>query len=230
MQDHLRVVVVEFTHALLEPYDLAELLHRVTEHAVRVTQGVGAGIMLWNGSDLEFAAASSDAVTAAERFQGRVEEGVCHDAFTTNRTLVVDDLGATDQWPNYTTRARELGFEAVIGVPLNVHRTTIGVLNVYRDTPRAWSHQDIESCEILAAMAAGYVLYASALQNQTQLSGQLQHALESRAVIEQAKGVLMAREQIDGETAFKRLREASMNANRRLRDIAHEIVAAASGG
>ncbi|MEX0868840.1 MAG: GAF and ANTAR domain-containing protein, partial [Nitriliruptoraceae bacterium] len=168
---------------------------------------------------------------AAERYQGRVEEGVCHDAFTTNRTLVVDDLGATDQWPNYTTRARELGFEAVIGVPLNVHRTTIGVLNVYRDTPRAWSHQDIESCEILAAMAAGYVLYASALQDQTELSGQLQQALQSRAVIEQAKGVLMAREQIDDAAAFAWLRNASMNANRRLHDIAREVVdGAASGG
>src|SRR5690606_10342392 len=106
-----------------------------------------------------------------------------------------------ERWPTYAERVLGLGFQAVVGVPMNVHGTTIGVLNVYREVPGPWDPDDVEVCGILADMAAGYVLYATALEGQAELSRQLDTALHSRAVIEQAKGVLMANQHIDEATA-----------------------------
>ncbi|MFA9446070.1 GAF domain-containing protein [Egicoccus sp. AB-alg6-2] len=145
MQEHLRAVVVEFTRALLDEYDLSELLHRITDHAVTVVEATGAGIMLARGDSLEFAAASDEVVTAVERIQDRNQSGVCHEAFMKNTTLVVADLEQVDGWPEYRSRALELGLRSVLGLPLNARGTTIGVLNVYRDRPGPWSDEDVEA-------------------------------------------------------------------------------------
>jgi GAF domain-containing protein len=218
-------VIHEFTNSLLNPYDLDELLVRLTGHATAVLDAAGAGIMLESrDGSLDFAAASCPAVTEIERHQDHVRSGTCHEAFVTNTTITVDDIEATDRWPTYRAKALELGLRSVIGVPLNAHGQTIGVLNVYRPEPGPWSSDDVEACEILAAMGAGYILHANQLRASQELAEQLQEALDSRAIIERAKGLLMATEQVDAETAFKGLRQASMDANRKLRDIARDIV------
>jgi GAF domain-containing protein len=218
-------VIHEFTNSLLNPYDLDELLVRLTGHATAVLDAAGAGIMLESrDGSLDFAAASCPAVTEIERHQDHVRSGACHEAYVTNTTITVDDIETADRWPTYRTKAIELGLCSVIGVPLNAHGQTIGVLNVYRAEPGAWSSEDVEACEILAAMGAGYILHANQLRASQELAEQLQEALDSRAIIERAKGLLMATEQVDAETAFKGLRQASMDANCKLRDIARDIV------
>jgi GAF domain-containing protein len=218
-------VIHEFTNSLLNPYDLDELLVRLTGHATAVLDAAGAGIMLESrDGSLDFAAASCPAVTEIERHQDHVRSGACHEAYVTNTTITVDDIETADRWPTYRTKALELGLSSVIGVPLNAHGQTIGVLNVYRADPGPWSSEDVEACEILAAMGAGYILHANQLRASQELAEQLQEALDSRAIIERAKGLLMATEQVDAETAFKGLRQASMDANCKLRDIARDIV------
>jgi GAF domain-containing protein len=218
-------VIHEFTSSLLNPYDLDELLGRLVDHATAVLDGVGAGIMLQSrDGHLDFAVASCPEVTEIERHQDHVRSGTCHEAFITNTTITVDDLEASDRWPTYRVKALDLGLRSVMGAPLNAHGQTIGVLNVYRDTAGPWTDEDVESCEILAAMGAGYILHANQLRASQELAEQLQEALDSRAIIERAKGLLMATEQVDAETAFKGLRQASMDTNRKLRDIARDIV------
>lgn len=218
----------EFTHSIVNPYDLDEVLHRLADQASAVLGASGSGVLL-EGRDgsLRFAAASSETVTAAEQQQQQLSEGAGFEAFARNRSIAVPDLAAGDQWPAYRAAMLELDLRAVVGSPLNAHGQTIGVLNVYRETAGPWSGDQVEASEILAAMGAAYILHANQLRASHELTEQLQYALDSRVVIERAKGILMERAKVDATTAFAWLRDASMYRNRSLRDIARELVESA---
>ena len=217
--------VREFTTSIRSPYDAQELLHRLTEHAMTVTRSEGAGIMLAEPPrGLAFAAASHQRVTEIELLQDRVESGACHEAFTTERVVIAEDLEQEVAWPEYARRAVELGFRSVLGVPMHTSGRTIGVMNVYRERPGPWSPTDVESAEILVAMGAAYILHADELRAQHTLAEQLHEALASRDVIGQAKGILMARHQIDADAAFDLLRKRSQAANRKLREVADDLL------
>lgn len=217
--------VREFTATIANPYDPQELLHRLTERAMAVTSAQGAGIMLADGGDgLAFAAASHERVTDLELLQGRIDSGACFEAYTTDRVVVVEDLAAIDAWPAYVERAIERGFRAVVGVPMHAGGRTIGVLNIYREEPGLWTPSDLEAAEILVAMGAAYVLHANELRAQHTLAEQLHEALRSRDVIGQAKGILMARHGVDADGAFDRLRARSQAENRKLREVADDVV------
>jgi GAF domain-containing protein len=216
--------VREFTSAILNPFDLDELLDRLIGHATAVTAGQGAGVMLVGSEGLGFASASDERVVQLEVLQDRIESGACHEAATKNELVVVDDLVVDDRWPAYRDRALELGFRAVVGVPLNAAGQTIGVLNVYRAAPGAWSPEDVDAVEIIAAMGAGYVLHATEVRAQHELAEQLQRALESRDTIGQAKGMLMAQHGVDAAGAFAMLRRLSQEHNIKLREIAARLI------
>jgi GAF domain-containing protein len=225
MPPALLLAVREFAEAILDPYDAQELLYRVTQHAVSVADAAGAGIMLTDSAQgLGFAAASHESVTELEQLQSVTERGPCHEAYTTNQVVVVDDLRATDRWPRYRARALENGFSAILGVPMSACGRTIGVLNIYRTVSRPWMRCEIDAAEILATMGAGYILHGHHLATQRQLAEQLHTALQSRDVIGQAKGILMARHRVGPDEAFELLRGMSQSANRKLRDVAAHVV------
>lgn len=225
MPERLRMAVREFVRTMHNPYDLDDLLDRLLSHANAALGCTGAAIMLEDEYDrLAVAAASSEKVTRAERVQSESQTGVCHEAFTTGEVVAVSDLTRTDRWDDGTGRVLELGFFALIGVPLTAWGQTIGVLDLYRDRPTPWSDADVEAAELLAAMGASYILGATRMQAQNQLAEQLHAALASRGTIERAKGIIMQREGVDSDTAFDRLRTTSMNRNQKVRDLAHQIV------
>lgn len=215
----------DFTGTILNPFDLDELLHRLMRQATTVVDAVGAGIML-TGEDgrLGFVAASEQMVVEAERHQNLVREGACHEAHATNEVVVVDDLTTETRWPDYTPRVLGLGLRSVLGVPMNAHGHTIGVINIYRDHPTRWSADDIGTAEILASMGAGYLLNANQLRAQHALAEQLEAAIESRDVIGQAKGLIMAQTGVHADAAFELLRSMSQQQNRKLRDLAQMLV------
>lgn len=222
----LQAAILEFTSTVLNPYDLHDLLRRVTDHAAALTDAQGAGIMLAerSGGLLGFAAASSDRVVEIEITQDRTETGPCHDAFVANRLRVVEDLDDVDQWPEYEQRALQLGFRSVLGVPMTAWGETIGVVDIYREAPGPWSDDDIEAAVIVTAIGAGYLLHADQIHAQHELTGQLQSALERRDLIGQAKGILMARHGVDAEAALEQLHTAARDANVNLLDVAQELV------
>jgi GAF domain-containing protein len=225
MREDLAAAVREFTDSLLNPYDLPELLYRLTGHASAVVDGCGAGIMLENtDGELGFVAASEERIVAAERHQERVESGACYEAYTRNELIAVDDLEADHRWPDYSARMKELGLRSVIGVPMNAFGRTIGVINIYRDAPSTWTPGDIDAAQIVASMGAGYIINANQMREQTDLADHLQSALDSRDVIGQAKGILMSRRGVDADAAFEALRAASQASNRKLRDVAQELL------
>jgi GAF domain-containing protein len=228
MPQRLVLAVREFTSTLLNPFDLQELLHRLTEHAIALTGGQGAGIMLAGreGGQLGFAAASDERVLEVELRQGRISAGPCHEAFVANRLTAIADLHELDTWPEYRDQALALDLRAVLAVPMHAWGQTIGVLDIYREDPGPWSPADIEAAEILTAMGAGYVLHANQIQAQHELAEQLQTALTSRDLIGQAKGILMAHHKIDADEAFAMLRKASQDTNCKLREVARQLVEA----
>lgn len=226
VRDELVRVVREFTGTILNPYDPQDLLHRLTRQSMEVVGASGCGILLENRQgDLSFAAASEDRIVEIELFQERVNQGACFDAYKYNELVRVDDIGeAVDRWPTYVQRVRGIGMGAVLGVPMHAYGRTIGVMNIYREAPTGWTDEDIEAAEIMAAMGAGYIIYASDLRAQFDLTQQLQAAIDSRDTIGQAKGIVMARNDIEAEDAFTLLRDASQQLNQKLHDVAQQVV------
>jgi GAF domain-containing protein len=225
MPQRLLAVLRQFTRAILDPYDPDDLLQQLIERTSELLDADGAGIMLVDRhGQLGFAAASGPRVAHMEMVQETSGTGVCYHAWDTNQVVAAGGQDDMERWPVYAQRARDVCFGSVLGVPLNAHGQTIGVLNVYRDQEGAWTEDELEVAEVLAMVGAGYILNSAQLRAQHELAEHLQTALESRGVIERAKGMLMAKEGVTSETAFAALRKASMDSNRKLRDVAQELV------
>jgi GAF domain-containing protein len=225
VRDDLIHVIREFTGTIINPFDLDELLHRLMQHATEVVGAAGAGVMLADlGGQLSFVAASDARVVDAEQRQAQLRSGACFEAYTVNAIVVAEDLGREDRWPDYARHVLDLGLRSVLGVPMNAFGRTVGVINVYREQPGPWSKEDVGAAEIITAMGAGYLTNANQLRQQHQLAEQLRGAIESRDVIGQAKGILMARNGVSADDAFDRLRRLSQQRNRKLREVAQGVI------
>lgn len=167
------------------------------------------------------AASSNDAVTLDE-LQDALREGPCVDALERGREHLVQDLDHDGPWPRFRTRAREVGFGSRLALPLLAGRRPVGALNVFAADPQGFTEQDVQPARRIAAPAAATLADARAYRRLTE---QLQGALESRAVIEQAKGVLATQRRGDPDEASALLRQASPDHNRKLRDIARAVIA-----
>jgi GAF domain-containing protein len=225
IQGDLVQVIREFAGTIINPFDPDELLHRLMRHATHVVGATGAGVMCaTEGGELDFVAASQERLVEAEQHQARLQSGACFEAYSTNSIVTVEDLRTEERWPSYARHVADLGLLSVLGVPMNAFGQTIGVINFYRDEPSTWSEDDVNAAEIITAMGAGYILNADQLRAQHLLGEQLRTAISSRDVIGQAKGILMARANVDADTAFEMLRERSQHRNQKLRDLAEQVV------
>ena len=225
VRDHLLEVIREFTSNIVNPYDLDELLHRLMGHATDVVDASGAGVMLArDGGQLHSIAASEERIVSAEQQQAELQSGACFEAYHSDRLIVVEDLEAETRWPRYAEHVAALGLRAVLGIPMHACGQRIGVMNVYRDAPTRWTDEQIAMAEVVTVMGAGYILSANQLRAQHTMGEQLQAAIESRDVIGQAKGLVMAREQVGADAAFEQLRTRSQQRNRKLREVAQDII------
>lgn len=228
MVDHQRfqTALREFAHTLVRRYEVGDVLYRLSDDVTDVLGVAGAGVSILTDGMLRFVTATSEQVEQVERLQDHYEQGPCDEAATTATAVVVDDLRAeVDRWPKFAPAAIEHGLRAVLGIPMHLDGTSIGALNVYDDQPRSWTDDELTTAWLLADMATAYIVMVSQLQTAEQLADQLQHALDSRVVIEQAKGALARAHDIDVSTAFDLLRRHARNTQRRLHDVAGEVVA-----
>lgn len=228
MIDHAALVhaVGDYAQALLTNFDIGSVLYRLTDHVTAVLGADGAGVSLTHDDrdQLAFVAATDGDVVAIEEQQIASQQGPCHEAFRTGELVVVTDLEHDERWPDYRPAAVKAGARAVLGVPMPVEARRIGALNVYRHTPHDWDDAEIEVAQALANMATGYVLTAGALERSSTLAAQLQHALDSRIIVEQAKGMLAERHQIPLAEAFHRLRGHARSQQLRVHGLAQDIV------
>lgn len=213
-----------FLRSLLTPYDIADALDELTTTVQEALELAGAGVSVARDGGLQFATAHPSALEDLERFQENAQAGPCVEAFHTSRPVAFDNLAEeTDRWPRYCTMAADMGITAVAGIPMKVADRTIGALNLYA-VDRSWSEQDLSVASIFADAASVYLVNSSTYDRQRRLNGQLQEALSSRVVIEQAKGIIAQTHGVSTDEAFERIRSYARNTRASLRQVAEEIV------
>lgn len=171
-----------------------------------------------------FVAATSEAVIEIERVQEEHQQGPCVAAFQSGQMVVISAIADLDRWPSYRHAAADSGFVAVVGIPLAVNGSRVGSLNVYDTKEREWSPDDLAAAGVLADIATAYIVRAGELTEARRLSAQLQHALNARIVIEQAKGMLARDHDLSVDEAFELLRRHARSNNVSLRSVGHAIV------
>ncbi|MBW3619105.1 MAG: GAF and ANTAR domain-containing protein [Actinobacteria bacterium] len=223
----LRTLVSEYARTTLGRYEIGEVLYRLTDHALPFLGSDGAGVSLGDGDgDLRFVTATDDQVVRVEEKQVQSQSGPCHEAFRTGKPTVVDDLRDIDdpRWGDYPAFAIAQGCRSVLGIPMFADGRTIGALNVYRHDAGPWDETTVDDAQLIADMASAYVVNDRTLAESRLLADQLQNALDSRVVIEQAKGILSERHGTDVAAAFQRLRAHARQTNQRLHAVAQAVV------
>jgi GAF domain-containing protein len=208
-------------------YDLEAALSELTESVTAVLGLSGSGVtMADEAGRLRFVTAVSQASGELERNQEDQQAGPCRDAFDTGEVVRVTDVRQeAARWPEFSAAASGLGVAGVAGIPMRLADEVIGALNLYSPQSRQWSDEDIAVAGVLADVATSYVVNASKLRQQEQLSEQLQGALESRVVIEQAKGITAQQNSVTVDDAYQLIRRHARNNNASLRVVAEAIVA-----
>jgi len=215
-----------FAVVLPAHYDLEAALSELTESVTAVLGLSGSGVTMAEEGRLHFVTAVSEASGELERNQEQQQAGPCRDAYDTGEVVRVSDVRVeSTRWPEFSAAASRLAVAGVAGIPMRLADQIIGALNLYSPQPREWSDEDIAVAAVLADVATSYVVNASKLRQQEQLSEQLQQALESRVVIEQAKGITAQQHAVSVDQAYQRMRRHARNNNASLRLVAEAIVA-----
>lgn len=215
-----------FARVLPAQYDLETALSELTESVTAVLGLSGSGVTMAEDGRLRFVTAVSQASGELERIQEEQQSGPCQDAYDAGEVVWVRDVRVeTDRWPEFAAAASRLNVAGVAGIPMRLADQIIGALNLYSAEPREWSEEDIQVAAVLADVATSYVINASKMRQQQQLSEQLQHALESRVVIEQAKGITAQQKTVTVDAAYHLMRGHARRNNASIRAVAEAIVA-----
>ncbi|MEJ3742867.1 GAF and ANTAR domain-containing protein [Actinomycetes bacterium KLBMP 9797] len=218
-------VFVELADTLVDDFDVVDFLHVLTERCVELLGVSAAGLLLTDEQGtLQVIAASSERTRLLELFQLQTDQGPCVDCFRTGQPVSVADLPATGRWPGFSAAAAEIGFTAVHAVPMRLRTEVIGALNLFDVTPGPLDEAKLRIGQALADVATIGLLQQRAIHRRDILTEQLQTALRSRILIEQAKGVLAERLHMDMADAFTLLRSGARGQNRRLSDLAQAVV------
>jgi GAF domain-containing protein len=207
-----------------EPLD--STLAKVAQLAKRTIPGIAdASVTLVHGDHANTAAFTGEIAHELDERQYEQGYGPCLDAAHAGETVFIEDMATETRWPRFTPLAAELGVATTLSVGLPVQQHVIGALNLYASVPGTFDADAIELARTFAGYAAVALANASRYAATADLAAQMQRAMESRAGIEQAKGILMAQLHCSADTAFDLLTTRSQHANRKLRDVAAEIIA-----
>jgi len=221
---------VELADTMVADFDVIDFLHILTDRSVSLLAVSAAGVMLADPrGELRVAAASSEAAGLMELFQLQNDKGPCLDCFRTGRPVTAADLTGPDQpWPEFAAAAARAGFHAVEALPMRLRNEVIGALNLFGAAAEPLSPADRRIGQALADVATIGLLQERAVRRVETVAEQLQGALNSRVVVEQAKGKLAERLSIDMDAAFGLLRAYARNSNQRLTDVARNFVDSAT--
>jgi GAF domain-containing protein len=216
---------VELTDTMVADFDIIDFLHVLTTRSVELLNVSAAGLLLADPrGELRVVAASSEAARLLELFQLQSDQGPCLDCFRSGRPVSATDLSADQRWPEFADAARQAGFCAVQALPMRLRDQVVGALNLFRGTVGAFDADTVQVGQALADVATISLLHERSMRRRDTLNEQLQSALNSRVVIEQAKGKLAERLGIDVNQAFALLRDQARNRNQRLSDLARAFV------
>jgi GAF domain-containing protein len=224
------VSVAELQRLLLETQGIEEFLSGMAGLAARLLpDGLSCGMAVEAGGKPITAACSDEVASQVDEVQFLIGEGPCPDALRDQCVVSVEDTAGTTAWPGFAPHAAAYGVRSCLCLPLASGGRAIGALNLYSPVPRAFGAAERQRAEEFAGHASGALAVASRLAAYTALIDQLRASLASRAVIDQALGVIMGQERCTQAEAFGVLRVASQQRNIKLRDLAAEIVTEVSG-
>jgi GAF domain-containing protein len=228
-QTLLAKTMVELADSLVDDFDVVDLLVLLTDRCVEVLHVSTAGIILATvDGDLRLMASSSEAMRVLELFELQADEGPCMDCYRTGLPVMNQDLARSrNRWPRFAPEALDAGFRSVHALPMRLRGNVIGALNLFGTDRGAVHNDDLAAAQAFADVATIAILQHRAAIHAQLLNQQLSNALNSRIVIEQAKGVLAERSTVTMEQAFARLRTYARNNNLRLADVASAIISGA---
>ncbi|HTF46186.1 MAG TPA: GAF and ANTAR domain-containing protein [Pseudonocardia sp.] len=217
---------VELADTLVDDYDMMDLLYRLTDVCVELLAVDAAGLLLSDQrGQLAPVAASTGETRLLELFQLQTDDGPCLDCLHTGTPVTVTDMEqAHERWPRFAPRATEAGFASVHALPMRLRTEIIGALNLFANRPGPLPDTDLRLAQALADVATIGILSERAIHRSEVLAEQLQGALNSRTVIEQAKGVLAGRSHLDVDQAFTVLRQHARSHHLKLVELAHQVV------
>jgi GAF domain-containing protein len=218
--------LVELADTLVADFDVVELLTLLADRCVELLEVGAAGLMLAGpDGELRVMASSSEAMRVLELFELQSKEGACLDCYLSGKPVMDRDLAkVTSRWPLFAAETLAAGFHSVQALPLRWRGTVIGALNLFHVEPGEMLGPDVEAAQALADVATIAVLQHRAYLEARAVNQQLQHALNSRIVIEQAKGMVAQRQGLNMEQAFSALRAHARNHNLRLVDVAEALI------
>lgn len=208
---------------------LDDALQRVLDATRHLFGATGAGFMMVDdSSSLRSVAFTDPGGRLLEELQERVGHGPCVDALTFDRVVTTVDVAEDPRWPQLGSELREAGVRAVLGVPIHVSGLPVGSLNVYRNRPGDWGETEAPALLAYGRLVESLMVSALHAEQRERLADQLQHALDSRVVIERAVGMLMERHGLDAVDAFNQLRRTARDGGRRVADVATDMLVASS--
>jgi GAF domain-containing protein len=222
----LVATLVELADNLVDSYDVIDVLTMLSDRCVETIDVASAGVMLGlPGGQLQFVASSDESMKVLELFQIQANEGPCVDCYADGVAIVNHELVVPDErWPRFTPRAVDQGFRSVHCLPMRLRGRTIGALNLFRTDVGVLTPADVMVAQGLADVATIAILQHQLSLSAKLLNNQLSLALNSRIIIEQAKGMISQSANCGMDEAFSRLRTHSRNNNLGLTEVATDIV------
>jgi GAF domain-containing protein len=217
---------VSLSSSLANGYDVVDLLDELVGHCARLIEVDSAGLLLADGLGvLHVMAASSEVARLLEVFQLQRAEGPCRDCFRTGLPVSVPDLqDATEQWPEFVPAALAAGFASVHAVPMRLRDNTLGAMGMFGAVVGSLSEDNLSLAQALADVASVAIVQDKAVAERGAVVEQLQAALNSRVVIEQAKGIVAHVGDLEVGQAFVVIRQYARNHNERLTVVADAVV------
>jgi GAF domain-containing protein len=221
---------VDLADTMVADFDIIDFLYLLTDRSVRLLAASAAGVVLADPrGDLRLAAASSEQAELLELFQLQNDQGPCLECSRTGQPVTVADLaGPAQRWPRFAEAAVQSGFRTVQALPMRLRDEVIGALNLFGAEPGPFAAADLRIAQALADVATIGLLQERNVRRRDTVAEQLQAALNSRVVIEQAKGKLAERLSLDMDQAFTMLRDYARNTDQHLTDVARAFVAGAT--
>jgi GAF domain-containing protein len=218
--------LVELADTLVDDFDVVDLLMLLADRCVEVLDVQAAGIMLATpDGQLRVMASSSETMRVLELFETQAQEGPCFDCFHTGLAVVNQDLEVDNgRWPRFAEEALGAGFHSAHALPMRLRGSVIGALNLFREGVGQMGPADLEVAQAFADVATIAILQHRATLEAQVLAQQLTHALNSRIILEQAKGMVAERLDLDMERSFATLRNHARRHNLRLIDIAQSVI------
>jgi GAF domain-containing protein len=225
-EERLSETFIGLADTLVQDFEQLDLLYILCERSVEVLEMAAGGVLVADDSgELCLAAASDERMRLLEVFEAESEEGPCLEAYREAEQVVEPYLEtAAERWPRFAPRALKAGFRSGFGFPLKLRGHCIGAFNLLRAEPGLLDERDARAAQALADAAAISILQARVLGEARAEVRQLQHAVDRRVTIEQAKGIIAAKLALDLGQAFDRLRRYARNRNLFVRDVAEQVI------